>query len=249
MKNDDFQEGKMVADGRFLGGDPTKNCNFQRRKVGLLCSKIFQRFLWGRCWRNDRFWKSKITWPLIIFDKSKTNFEISWGRCDWKWRFSQKEIAFGMVQKFFSRFMLGAMRLKMTIFIEGNSLCRVAKIFQPFYVGGDATENDDFQRGKQCLQGYKKFSASIQRFSEFRDSLNSEILWFQRFSDYIFFMENVLKFTKSVVHKFVCFLKNKHLILRASGPNPPLSQQTTRLRNWFAIPNLSLKKDLLGLKD
>ena len=49
MKNDDFQKGKMVADGRFLGGDPTKNCNFQRRKVGLLCSKIFQRFLWGRC--------------------------------------------------------------------------------------------------------------------------------------------------------------------------------------------------------
>ena len=89
-----------------------------------------------------------------------------------------------MVQKIFSRFMLGAMRLKMTIFIEGNSLCRVAKNFQPFYVGGDATENDDFQRGKQCLQGYKKFSASIQRFSEFRDSLNSEILWIQRFSEF-----------------------------------------------------------------
>ena len=150
MKNDDFQEGKMVADGRFLGGDPTKNCNFQRRKVGLLCSKIFQRFLWGRCWRNDRFWKSKITWPLIIFDKSKTNFEISWGRCDWKWRFSQKEIAFGMVQKFFSRFMLGAMRLKMTIFKEENSVCRGTKNFQP----------------------------------QFRDSLNSEILWIQRFSDF-----------------------------------------------------------------
>ena len=31
-----------------------------------------------------------------------------------------------MVQKFFSRFMLGAMRLKMMIFKEGNSLCRVA---------------------------------------------------------------------------------------------------------------------------
>ena len=71
---------------------------------------------------------------------------------------------------------MGAMRLKMTIFTEGNSLWYGTKIFQPFYVGGDATENDDFQRGKQCLQGYKKFSASIQRFSEFRDSLNSEIL-------------------------------------------------------------------------
>ena len=42
MKNDDFQEGKMVADGRFLGGDPTKNCNFQSGKVGLLWSKNFK---------------------------------------------------------------------------------------------------------------------------------------------------------------------------------------------------------------
>ena len=47
MKNDDFQEGKMVADGRFLGGDPTKNCNFQRRKVGLLWNKNFQDFHGG----------------------------------------------------------------------------------------------------------------------------------------------------------------------------------------------------------
>ena len=47
MKNHDFQKGKMVAVRRFLGGDPTKNCNFQRRKVGLLWSKNFQDFHGG----------------------------------------------------------------------------------------------------------------------------------------------------------------------------------------------------------
>ena len=33
------------------------------------------------------------------------------------------------------------------------------KFFQPFYVGGDTTENHDFQRGTQRLQGYQKVSA------------------------------------------------------------------------------------------
>ena len=36
-----------------------------------------------------------------------------------------------------------------------------------------------------------------------------------------FFMENALKFTKNDVHKLICFLKNKHLILRDLGPNLP----------------------------
>ena len=61
-------------------------------------------------------------------------------------------------------------------------------------------------------------------------------------------MENALKFTKNDVHKLICFLKNKHLILRDLGPNLPLSQQTTRLRNYFAIPNLSIKKISFGIK-
>ena len=33
--------------------------------------------------------------------------------------------------------MLGAMRLKITIFKDGNSVCRGTKIFQPFSVGCD----------------------------------------------------------------------------------------------------------------
>ena len=62
------------------------------------------------------------------------------------------------------------MRPKMAIFKEEKWLCRVPKFFrqvqlieklrkkchvgdQPFYVGGDATKNHDFQTGKQRLQG------------------------------------------------------------------------------------------------
>ena len=62
--------------------------------------------------------------------------------------------------------MLGAMRLKITIFKGRNSVCRVAKNFQPFYVGGDTTENHDFQRGKQRLQCsiFYDFQKMTQRF-------------------------------------------------------------------------------------
>ena len=62
--------------------------------------------------------------------------------------------------------------------------------------------------------------------------------------------ENIPNFEihKNDVHKLICFLKNKHLILRDLGPNLPLSQQTTRLRNYFAIPNLSIKKISFGIK-
>ena len=49
------------------------------------------------------------------------------------------------------------MRLKITIFKGRNSVCRVAKIFKSFYVGGDTIENYHFQKRKQRLQGYKKF--------------------------------------------------------------------------------------------
>ena len=54
---------------------------------------------------------------------------------------------------------LGAMRQKMAIFKEGNSVCRVQKIFRSHFIytknfqGGDATENRDFQRETQRLQG------------------------------------------------------------------------------------------------
>ena len=54
---------------------------------------------------------------------------------------------------------LGAMRQKMAIFKVGNSVCRVhffsgARILysERENQGDDATENDNFQRGKQRLQ-------------------------------------------------------------------------------------------------
>ena len=59
------------------------------------------------------------------------------------------------------------MRQKMAIFKEGNSVCRVQKIFRSHFIytknfqGGDATENRDFQREKQRLQGTKFFSDLI----------------------------------------------------------------------------------------
>ena len=55
----------------------------------------------------------------------------------------------------FSDFARGAMREKMAIFKEGNSVCRGTKIFNGGDVahyqilrGGDARENGDFQRRK-----------------------------------------------------------------------------------------------------
>ena len=55
----------------------------------------------------------------------------------------------------------GAMRQEMAIFKVGNSVCRVQIFFRSFHfifskkwtAGGDASENGDFQREKQRLQG------------------------------------------------------------------------------------------------
>jgi len=60
---------------------------------------------------------------------------------------------------FFSRCMLGAMRLKMTIFTERNSVCRVAfyETNHRFFKGGDPTKNSNFQREKVGLLWSKNF--------------------------------------------------------------------------------------------
>ena len=52
----------------------------------------------------------------------------------------------------------GTMRQKMTIFKGGNSFCRDAKMYCRLMKnrGDDATENVNFQRRKQRLQGPKK---------------------------------------------------------------------------------------------
>ena len=59
----------------------------------------------------------------------------------------------------------GAMRQKMAIFKGGNSVCRGYKFFRNGeIIGGDASENGDFQRGKQRLQGRKNFQINFDEF-------------------------------------------------------------------------------------
>ena len=59
------------------------------------------------------------------------------------------------------------MRLKMAIFKEGNSVCRDAKMYCRLMKnrGDDATENVNFQRRKQRLQGPKNFKLNFDEFS------------------------------------------------------------------------------------
>ena len=50
------------------------------------------------------------------------------------------------------------MRQKMAIFRRGNSVCSGPNLFRNGeIIGGDASENGDFQRRKQRLQGTKGF--------------------------------------------------------------------------------------------
>ena len=69
------------------------------------------------------------------------------------------------------------MQQKMSIFKGGNSVCRGPKIFQGCEMfklnfddffnerqGGDATENVNFQRRKQRLQGRKNFQLNFDEF-------------------------------------------------------------------------------------
>ena len=57
------------------------------------------------------------------------------------------------------------MRQKMAIFKVGNSVCRCTNFFRNGeIIGGDASENGDFQRGKQRLQGRKNFQINFDEF-------------------------------------------------------------------------------------
>ena len=47
MKNDDFQEGKMVADGRFLGAIRPKIAIFKEEKWVCSAAKFFKDFYGG----------------------------------------------------------------------------------------------------------------------------------------------------------------------------------------------------------
>ena len=60
----------------------------------------------------------------------------------------------------------GTMRQKMTIFKGGNSFCRDAKMYCRLMKnrGDDATENVNFQRRKQRLQGPKISSSILMSF-------------------------------------------------------------------------------------
>ena len=59
-----------------------------------------------------------------------------------------------------------AMRQKMAIFKGGNSVCKGTNVFtNGETIGGDASENGDFQRRKQRLQG-PFFSGALILYSE-----------------------------------------------------------------------------------
>ena len=45
--------------------------------------------------------------------------------------------------------------------MHSKNIFRAARAQLSFYLGGDASENGDFQMGKQRLQGYKNFPTKI----------------------------------------------------------------------------------------
>ena len=84
----------------------------------------------------------------------------------------------------------GAMHQKMAIFTERNNVCRGTNFFAGAFIlyserneqlGGDASENDDFQSEKQRLQGYNCFqelSFYVQK-ELMNDSFQLCIFWFK----------------------------------------------------------------------
>ena len=126
-----------------MGGDVEEMIDFERVKWRDLWWFFSEQNFRGRCWRNDRFWKGKITWPLIFF------------------RFSSDLILSTR------RIFRGAMRQKIAIFKERNSVCRVAKFFQiSFYLhkefsGGRCDRKSRFSKEETAFAGVQKFSDLI----------------------------------------------------------------------------------------
>ena len=115
------------------------------------------------------------------------------------------------------------MRPKMAIFKEEKWLCRVPKFFrqvqlieklrkkchvgdQPFYVGGDATKNHDFQTGKQRLQG------TIFLFPIWPNMADFLFLKRQKMANF----KSLKMIFKSKYHKMHCFLIDISSLLRAA---------------------------------
>ena len=89
----------------------------------------------GRCWWKSSFYWKKIgrTWTNFQYISKFSAMRTAGGRCVRKWRFSKEETAFAGSKLFSGAFILysvrneqlGAMRQKMAIFKERNSVCRV----------------------------------------------------------------------------------------------------------------------------
>ena len=85
-KNCNFQRGKvgLLWSKKFWGGDPTKNCNFQKGKVGLLWSKRFLVHFGlanfhGSLFKNLIFWDGSIN-VISVASGSWSSAQGGWPR-------------------------------------------------------------------------------------------------------------------------------------------------------------------------
>ena len=118
--------------------------------------------------------------------------------------------------------------------MHSKNIFRAARAQLSFYLGGDASENGDFQMGKQRLQGYKNFPTKIndvfKTFSALR-APSFHFIWgamrqkmaifkwensvagVQKFSELSFFKSNFIKMFKNLWGamwpKIVILLKEK----------------------------------------
>ena len=113
-----------------MWGRSWRKTSFYWRKIGRAWT-----ILRGRCWWKSSFYWKKIgrTWTNFHYISKFSAMRTAGGRCVRKWRFSKEETAFAGVQFFFRSFH----------FIFSKK----------WTAGGDASENGDFQREKQRLQG------------------------------------------------------------------------------------------------
>ena len=111
-------------------GRSWRKSSFYWRKIGRTWT-----ILRGRCWWKSSFYWKKIgrTWTNFQYISKFSAMRTAGGRCVRKWRFSKEETAFAGSKLFSGAFILysvrneqlGAMRQKMAIFKERNSVCRV----------------------------------------------------------------------------------------------------------------------------
>ena len=131
----------------WWGGDPTKNCNFQRGKVGLLRSKNFNRVTMLQYFIIFRLGAMRL--KMKIFKKGNSVLFFM-GATWWKITISTKGkwSRFVVFQKYIFR--MGTMRLKVTIFKKWNKITKSC--------GGRCVKKWRFSKGETAFAGVQKIS-------------------------------------------------------------------------------------------